>query len=311
MQPEWDVVIVGGGPSGLSAALVLGRCRRKTLVCDTGHPRNAASKAMHGFLTRDGINPLEFLSIGRGDLTKYPDVEFRSAEVTRADRLENAFRLELGDGTHLNTRILLLATGLIDQLPDLQGIHRYYGTSVHHCPYCDGWEHRDQRLAVYGNRREVCEYARELLCWSRDVVICSDGPCQLDCESRKKLDCARIAVCEKRIKSLEGNDAALECIRFEDDSVLERDALFFLPEQMQRSPLPQALGCNFDETGAVECSECTATNVPGLYVIGNASHGLQLVVFAAAEGTRAALAINEALLEADLSKAEEATSAYS
>src|SRR5437879_1311927 len=143
----YDTVIVGAGPAGLSAALWLGRCRRRVLVCDTGNPRNVASQAMHGFLTRDGVAPTEFLRLGREQLRRYTTVELRSIAVSDAERREEHFLVTLADQTQVKTRKLLLATGVVDDLPPLGGLAELYGTSVFHCAYCDGWEVRDQPLA--------------------------------------------------------------------------------------------------------------------------------------------------------------------
>src|SRR5687768_7612451 len=149
-EASYDVLIVGGGPAGLSAALVLGRCRRRVLVCDAGRPRNAASHGLHGFLTRDGIKPSEFLEIARQQLRPYDTVELKQTEVTSARRLANGFELTLANGESVSARKLLLATGVVDELPALDGLPDFYGRSVFHCPYCDGWEVRDQPLAIYG-----------------------------------------------------------------------------------------------------------------------------------------------------------------
>src|SRR4051794_34923890 len=145
-----DVIVVGAGPAGLSAALILGRCRRRVLVCDTGRPRNAASHAMHGFLSRDGMAPLEFLTIARDQLRRYDTVELWDIEVTAAECREGRFHVTLANGTTLEARKLQIATGVADNVPDLPGFHELYGRSVFHCPYCDGWEVRDGGLAVYG-----------------------------------------------------------------------------------------------------------------------------------------------------------------
>src|SRR5205823_6307618 len=146
----YDVTIVGGGPSGLSAALMLGRSRRRVLLCDTGRPRNAASRALHGFLTRDGVPPHEVLSIAREQLRPYETVELRDVEVTAAACGEDArFHLTLADGSRVVSRKLLITTGVADNLPEVPGFREFYGISVFYCPYCDGWEVRDKPLAIY------------------------------------------------------------------------------------------------------------------------------------------------------------------
>ena len=300
--PDYDAIIVGGGPAGLSAALVLGRCRRSVLVCDIGHPRNERSKAMHGFLSRDGISPAEFGKICRDELRNYPSVELRLAEVAHAHKDDDSFSVEMRDGSSETSKMLLLATGLVDELPKLQGFAQFYGRSAHHCPYCDGWEHRDQPLAIYGRKSQAVDLAIEMLLWSKDVVLCTDGGPEFSEEQRGDLAENGIRVIEAPIASLEGEGDALRGIRFKNGDFLERTALFFSPGQYQRSPLGEELGCEFCEESAIQCGEDTSTCVPGLFAAGNASRGLQLVIIAAAEGTRAAFAINDALCERDKSE---------
>lgn len=298
----YDVIIVGAGPAGLSAALMLGRCRRKVLVCDTGRPRNAASVALHGYLTRDSITPREFLQIARGDLKKYETVEIRDSEVVDAEcGADSLFHVMLASGERLDSRKLLLATGVVDHVPPVPGLAELYGKSVHHCPYCDGWEVRDQPLAVYGRGDRGLGLSLELIIWSRDVVLCSDGPCELDDEARGRLDRNGIILREERIACLEGQDGILQHLVFENGSRLARRALFFTTGQSQRSHLLNRLACEFNDKGTVRTGEYETTHLPGLFVAGDASRAVQWVIVAAAEGAEAAFAINTDLLKADLS----------
>lgn len=299
---RYDVVVVGAGPAGLSAALVLGRCRRRVLVCDAGQPRNAASTALHGYLSRDGIHPAELLRLGREELRRYDTIEVRHVEVRDAwsARDSHGFEVALADGSLAPCRKLLLATGVVDQLPDIEGIRAFYGRSVFHCPYCDGWEVRDQPLAIYGRGEGGKGLALELTAWSRDLVLCTDGPADIEAEDLKRLTRQGIAVHQERIARLEGTDGVLERIVFADGAVLLRRALFFSTGQHERSPLAERLGCAFTEHGTVRTGEYETTNVPGLYVAGDASRRVQMVIVAAAEGAQAAFAINTALLKEEL-----------
>ncbi len=255
---------------------------------------------MHGFLTRDGTPPSELLRVAREQLAPYETVELRSAEVVDASRGRDGFEVRCADGTRLRARMLLLATGVVDELPALEGLEQFYGQSVHHCPYCDGWEWRDQPLAAYGRGDAGAGLALGLMVWSRDVVLCADGPAELSARMGQRLALLGIPVREARVLRLEGTGGRLERIVFEGGEALERRALFFTTDQRQASELPARLGCRFTEQGAVNTGECEATNVPGLYVCGDASREAQFVIVAAAEGAEAGMAINKALLEAEL-----------
>ena len=297
----YDVVIVGAGPAGLSAALMLGRCRRSVLICDTRRPRNAASRAMHGFLTRDGVPPAEFLAMARDELRSYDTVELRHVEVIAAEcEAGGQFSVTLGDGHHVLSRKLLLATGVVDNLPAHPGFRELYGSSVFHCPYCDGWEVRDTPMAIYGRGERGLGLSLELTVWSRDLVLCTDGPSEIDDEGLARLERNRIKVIEDRVAQLEGNDGILTHVVFENGTRLPRRALFFTTGQSQRSDLSIRLGCEFNEKGTVMTGKYETTHLRGLYVAGDASRAVQWVVVAAAEGAEAAFAINTDLIKEEL-----------
>ncbi|HEY3012711.1 MAG TPA: NAD(P)/FAD-dependent oxidoreductase, partial [Gemmatimonadales bacterium] len=172
-RSTYDCVVVGAGPAGLSAALMLGRCRRNVLVCDVGEPRNARSGGLHNYLTRDGIRPTEFLELAQKEVQRYPTVELRRVEVLDATRSTDGFRIVCADGRQLGASKLLLATGVVDELPEIEGLAPLYGTSVHHCPYCDAWEWRDQPLAIHGRGEESSALALTLTVWTEDLVLCT------------------------------------------------------------------------------------------------------------------------------------------
>jgi thioredoxin reductase len=299
--PQYDVVIVGAGPAGLSAALMLGRCRRSVLVCDTGQPRNAASQALHGYLTRDGIPPLEFLAIARRELGTYDTVFMRQvAAVDASCRDDGRFDVTLASGERVSSRKLLLATGVVDNLPDIPGFRELYGRSVFHCPYCDGWEIRDQPLAVYGRGARGLGLSLELTTWSRDLVLCTDGSSEIDDEGIERLRRIGVIVREVRVTRLEGRDGILQRIVFDNGDPLSRRALFFTTGQWQQSDLSIRLGCTVNEKGTVSTGKYETTHLKGLYVAGDASRAVQWVVVAAAEGAEAAFAINTDLMKEDL-----------
>jgi thioredoxin reductase len=304
-ESMFDVIIVGAGPAGLSAGLVLGRSRRRVLICDAGQPRNAASHGLHLFLTRDGIEPAQFLEIAREQLRPYETVTLRHTKVTDARRHADGFEIVLdtkggAKEERVTARKLLLATGVVDTLPELEGLPAFYGRSVFHCPYCDGWEMRNQPLAVYGQGENGSGLALELSFWSRDLVLCTDGPSELSQEERERLTQRKIPVREDKIKRLAGADGDLERIVFEKGEPLRVRGMFFSTGNSQGSDLAERLGCKLTSEGCVDTGEYEVTSVPGVYVAGDASRLAQFVIVAASEGAQAALAINKELMKEDL-----------
>jgi thioredoxin reductase len=246
---------------------------------------------MHGFLSRDCIPPAELLRIGREQLQPY-GVEIRDVEVIEASFNSPLFNLRLKDGTRLRSRKLLIATGVRDRVPKIEGIEELYGASVHHCPYCDGWEHRDEPIAVYGRGRGGLALSLSLKSWSDDVILFTNGPSRLDGQGKERLARHRIPLRTERIARLEGKDGMLRRIIFDGGESIERRALFFTTGQDQSCDLAASLGCTFTHKGAVRTNRREGTGVPGLYVAGDASWDVQFVIVAAAEGAKAAVAIN-------------------
>lgn len=306
---QYEVIIVGAGPAGLNAALILGRCRRHTLICDSGHPRNAASHELHGFLTRDCTPPAELLRIGREQLRRYPSVEYREALVTdawcRADGFEIELdELEFGRGRRFTSRKLLLATGIKDLLPQIENIQAFYGHSVFHCPYCDGWEVRDQPLAVYHTGNGGLLMAQKLTVWSRDLVLLTDGPVEWTDDEQAFIDAVKLRVHDGHVARLEGRPPQLERIVFDDGSSIDRRALFVHTDCQPHSRLAVKLGCALDKNSVRtgDRYDVEAAERSGLYVAGDATREVELAIVAAAEGAKAAFAINKALIAEDLDR---------
>lgn len=289
----FDVIVVGGGPAGLSAAIMLGRCRRNVLVCDSGHPRNARSQGMHGFLTRDGVKPAEFLALGRAELDQY-GVRFAPLDVIGASGSSGQFRVSFSNGKQEECRYLLLATGVTDELPNISGLEECYGRTVFHCPYCDGWEWRDRRLTALGPGKSGVGLALSLRTWSNDVLLCTNGN-RIDRRLRDELQKNAVRFVDESIDHLDHKAGALESIVFRSGSRDARDALFFSSGQHPQCGLAVNLGCAFNRRGTVNTGTLSNTNVPGIFVAGDLSRDAQFVVVAAAEGVKAAMAINQAL----------------
>lgn len=301
-----DAIIVGGGPAGLNAALVLGRCRRTVMLFDDGKPRNAVSHALHGFLSRDGIAPSQLRSIAREQLANYPSVTIDEERVIDAVRTDHGFSIKTSDGLIFFARKLLLAAGVVDELPEQPGFRKLYGTGLFHCPYCDGWEMSDQPLAVYGRGDDKGGgLALEMTHWSRDTVLCTDGPSELSSQCHQRLEKNGIVLREEKIVCLDIHinapyRASFDIV-FETGPRLRRAAIFFNTGRRQSTDLAQRLGCDmYDTKGCAVDNNQQMTDVPGLYVAGDASRDVLQVIVAAAEGAQAAIGINTALLREDL-----------
>lgn len=281
----------------MSAALILGRCRRKVLMVDSGKPRNGRSKSMHGYLTRDGMSPADLKEIARKELTAYPTVTSIDGLVVDGFCTDdNRFVVLLEDGSRYLARKLLVATGVVDEIPDIPGIDDFYGTSVHHCPICDGYEWRDKRIAVYGKNCSGFGLVQEMTAWTRDLILLTDGKCDFAESQIAYLEKMRISVKQECVTALEGENGKLERVVLSDGTHLERDALFFCgPQKLHCGELPLKLGCRMTEQDCIWVGAHEMTNIEGVYCCGDASHNAQLVIVAAAEGAVAAVAINKTL----------------
>ena len=303
---RYDAAIVGAGSAGLSAALVLGRSGRRVLVLGGGEPRNAPAAGVHGFFTRDGESPTRLLEIGREQLAPYGSVEYRAMGATRVSGSDGSFSVTLDDGDEVRARRLVLATGVVDELPERPGFRELWGRGVYHCPYCHGWEVRDRPLAVLNSGEQAAEKVTLIRNWSHDLVLLTDGPSGLGEPDLRKLRALDVPVYEGRISRLVGRDdgsAGLSRIILEDGTALGREGLFYGPPQRQRSNIAELLGCE-TEAGPVgpvvrKDPMTNETSVPGVYVAGDSGSMLQSVALAVASGANAAAFLNHALCSAD------------
>jgi thioredoxin reductase len=299
----WHTVIVGGGAAGLSAALVLGRARRRVLLVDAGGQSNLPAHGIGGLLGHDGTSPAELYARGRAEIAAYPTVQLRDGRVDAGARTgAGGFALTLDDGTVAEAGTVLLATGMHYARPDLPGLEELWGDTVFHCPYCHGWEARDGRLAVLG-AFGATHRALLLRGWSADVVLLTDGPAELEEADRAALDRAGVAVDERPVAGLRGDGGRLRAVRFADGGELERDGLLAYAPLQQRGTLATELGAALTDRGTVDVDAFTRTTVRGLFVAGDASTPAPQVAAAIAEGSFAATAINDALLAAEHGRA--------
>jgi thioredoxin reductase len=297
MTDVLDALIVGAGPGGLSCALNLARCMRKIAIFDDGVARNDVAREVHGFITRDGAAPGELKRIAREELMKY-GVEVRRAHVDDVKRVRGGFEIDV-DGTTLTARKLVLATGLVDTLPEIEGFESFYGTSIWHCPHCDGYEARGRKLAVLANGKESVGLALSMRVFTDDVILLTNGV-RLDDKRRDKCGVHTLRCIDKAIVRFEGRAGQLEYVVFDDGERLARNGLFFHLGTKQRSDLPAKLGCEFDRHGeVVRMNRGEESSSPGVYVVGDASEDARLIVVAAAEGAKAAVHIHKRLREED------------
>lgn len=287
----YDVIIIGGGPAGLNAGMLLGRSRRKVVVFDNGKHRNRWAVHMNGFLSSDGMSPHDFIKKGRSELLKY-NVELLEKVIVTATYSKGEFIVNDSDGTVYKSKKLLLATGLKDKLPEIENVEAYYGKSIHHCQYCDGWESQDKAIAVYGKNRDGIGQALAMKTWSSDVTLFTDGTDKISRLDLEMLQRNEVKLCKTKITGLEGEDGMLQHIILANGERRAHQAMFFSTGSSQQCDLGAQLGCEFTSKGVIKTRSQQKSNIPGLYVAGDATRDMQLVIVAAAEGAKAGVAIN-------------------
>ncbi|AYB44811.1 NAD(P)/FAD-dependent oxidoreductase [Paenibacillus lautus] len=291
-----DVVIIGGGPAGLNAALVLGRARKDVVLIDEGKPRNRVTRETHGFLTRDGTSPSEFRRMAREQISAYPSVRFVEGSAAAAAGVDGDFRITTGEGTIVRSKKLLFAVGKKDSPLDINGLADVYGKSAFVCPYCDGWELRDQPLVVIAKGAGALHFAKVIAGWSDRYTICTNGPDELTDEQRQELKDHDVPLFNSPIHRIESNEGKVQQVVLEDGEVIPCTGIFFAPKLVPGSELPAALGCEMNEAGSVVIDALGKTSVPGVYSAGDAATEMYQAVTAASMGAMAAAAINGELL---------------
>lgn len=305
MDNTWDCIIVGGGAAGLSAGLVLGRARRRTLVLDQGVQSNLAAHGIGGLLGHDGRPPAQLYEMGRAELTAYPTVEVRTGTVAKAVREDAGFALTTASGELIRARRVLLATGMDYAMPEIPGMAQLWGRSVFHCPFCHGWEARDQPLAVLAQGDRAVHVALLLRGWTDDVVVLSDGPAGLDTDQLDLLAGAGVAVDERQVTELRAQDGELTAVVFADGGVLPRRGLLASVGLRQRSDLVTQLGLELAPPSpvavdAVAVDAMQRTSVPGVFAAGDLCPGVPQVAAAVASGSMAGASVMQSLMADDL-----------
>lgn len=297
-----DVLIIGGGPAGLSAAMLLGRCMRKVLVCDSGEAEFGMRASTSGFIGHDGSAPSEFLKIGREELRKFDTVSYTRAKVLDVERSGFEFTVTCDNHRSYTARAILLASDFVARLPDIAGAEEFFGKSLHQCPYCDGWEHRNQRIGVLGADQSAVKLALMLLRWSSEVTVFINGDEFRNGRAERDLIRAGVDVVTGKVAALEGVAQQLERVRMEDGSSHLCDALFFSSPRKYHQGIAGRLGFDLDRFYGLDNPWAAGeTGVQGLYVAANTFKTGEFAIIASAEGIRVGEAINSWLTEADQS----------
>ena len=297
---HFEVAIVGGGPAGLSCGAWLGRFLHKTVLIDSGDPRNWESSAVNGFLGLPGIHPAELRERGRVQCQMF-DVQLVDGCVGRARRVAaERFELQLDSGPRFTAQRLVLAFGLQDAWPNVPGLEHCYGRSAHHCPDCDGYEARGKRTVVIGNNRKAAALALALTTWTCEIIICTNGqPCGIDNQNFAKLNALNIPVLETKVRRAVSQERHLRWLELEDGMQVDAEKLFFAVHHLPGDDLGAALGCERDDDGLIIVDETCRTSVEHVFAAGDITPGAQLAISAAADGAIAAGAVHRSLLPAE------------
>ena len=294
----YDAIVIGAGAAGLSAALVLGRARRRVLVLDGGPPRNAAASHVNGYLGVDGLSPIELLEVGRTQVEKL-GVEVRDGVASQVEAVDGAFVVRVG-GELLHAKRLVLAAGITDSLPGIPGLQEGFGVDIFHCPYCHGYEVAGQRLGVVATHPMSNHQVRMVRQWSDDVVFFLNDTIELDADERRLFAARGIEVVDGPVSEVVRRDGALQGVRAADGPVIAVDAVFVAPAMVLNLDAFAGFDLEMTDTplGPVVATDMTgATNVPGLWAAGNVADAGSQVISASATGGKAGAMINASLIE--------------
>ncbi|WP_080873544.1 NAD(P)/FAD-dependent oxidoreductase [Oceanobacillus timonensis] len=287
----YDCAVIGGGPAGLNASLVLGRGRKEVILLDDGAPRNAVTQGSHNFITRDGIKPVEFRKAAHADLRKYPGISIQKERVSDIVQNDTVFRIQTERGQDYEAQTIILATGLKDILPEIEGIHDFYGTSLFACPFCDGWELKNIPLVYIADGAHSFHGIKMISNWNRDMVVCTNGKESLSAEERDILTQKQIKVIDDEILRLQGDNGQLKTIQFKNGKELHKEAGFVSSNMEQASPFAKRLGLELNDMGGIKTDSQGRTSVKGIYAGGDTASGPPQLVIAASEGSKAAIGV--------------------
>lgn len=298
-QTNFEVIIVGGSYSGLSAAMSLGRSLRQVLVIDSGLPCNRQTPHSHNFITQDGEKPAVISAKAKLQIEFYDTVQFYNGLAVSAFKTENGFEIKTASGKVFTSRKVLFATGVKDLLPEIKGFAECWGISILHCPYCHGYEVKNEPTAIIANGEMGFEYAKLIANWTKDLRLLTNGKSTLTLQQTTILNKHNVAIVEEEIASVAHENGNIQQIIFKNQSKIAVKAIYFRPPFEQHCPLPENLGCELTEQGLIKADVFQKTNIPGVFVSGDNFTPARSVAMAVSSGSFAGASINKELIDED------------
>jgi len=296
-KKHFDVIIIGGSYSGLAAAMSLGRALRKVLIIDSGKPCNRQTPHSHNFLTQDGKSPKEIAILAKQQVSMYDTVEFFNDLATNASKTENGFEIQTSSGDIFTATKLIFATGIKDEMPNIKGFSECWGISVLHCPYCHGYEVRNETTAILGNGEYGFEFSRLISNWTKDLTLFTNGKSTLTTEQTANLERHHIRTVEKEIEELEHINGQLQNVIFKDDSKKMVKAIFTRLSFEQHCQIPEQLGCELTEDGYIKTDTSHKTTIKGIFACGDNVTRIRIIANVVAMGTTTGMTVNKEIVE--------------
>jgi thioredoxin reductase len=295
-QKDFDVIIIGGSYSGLAAAMALGRALRKVLIIDSGKPCNRQTPHSHNFITQDGKTPKEIATLAKHQVLQYNSVTFFNGLATNGVKTENGLEVQVDSGETFSAKKLIFATGIKDIMSNLEGYAECWGISVIHCPYCHGYEVRNERTGILGNGEYAFEFCTLISNWTKDLTLFTNGPSVLTAEQTEKIKSHQINIIETEIEKLEHINGQLQKIVFKEGTTSSVKALYARSPFVQHCLIPQTLGCELTEDGYIVTDAMQKTTVPGIFACGDSTTRMRTVANAVAMGTTAGIIANKEIV---------------